>query len=119
MADQKLLKVSDIACGLFINMGYARAQIRDIAKSAGIATGAVYLLFASKKALLSFVIKRNITPGYADNGFPLPIDEDAFQGLENEVMSAFGLIMASLHSRCMDARLFTLFTFSCGKRGLM
>ncbi|MDL2237910.1 TetR/AcrR family transcriptional regulator [Christensenellaceae bacterium OttesenSCG-928-K19] len=89
MADTRIQKVSDVARRLFITEGYSRTQIRDIAKSAGISVGAVYLLFENKKVILDFVLKCGIDPAFLAQSHELPITQDAFPSLQNELMAAF------------------------------
>lgn len=89
MTDARLGKVKDIACRLFINEGYSRTQIRDIAKEAGISIGAVYLLFASKKAILDFALQCGIDPAAINKEYELPLCEDQFASMQNDLMVAF------------------------------
>ncbi len=89
MTDERVLRIKDCAQKLFITEGYARTQIRHIAKEAGISVGAVYLLFESKRAILDFVLKCGIDPAFAARDIALPVREGDFPGLQNELMAAF------------------------------
>lgn len=89
MKDHRLQKIYEEGSKLFINQGYSRTQIRDIVKVTGISTGALYSLFVSKKAILSFILKCTIEPDLIDFDFRLPIDENTFTNLEDEIMKAF------------------------------
>lgn len=89
MTDERVRKIKDIAGRLFINEGYSRTQIRDIAREAGISVGAVYLMFENKQAILDFVLKCGIDPAYIEQNYELPISQDSFPGLQNELMAAF------------------------------
>lgn len=55
-------EILDAALDEFIARGFDAARIEDIARSAGISKGAVYLYFPSKVALLRALIEREITP---------------------------------------------------------
>jgi hypothetical protein len=58
-------------------------------KVTGISTGALYSLFVSKKAILSFILKCTIEPDFIEYDFKLPINEDMFPDLEKEIIKAF------------------------------
>ncbi|MGB8450914.1 MAG: helix-turn-helix domain-containing protein [Anaerocolumna sp.] len=89
MKDYRFQKIYEEGSKLFINQGYSRTQIRDIVKVTGISTGALYSLFVSKKAILSFILKCTIEPDLIEYDFKLPIDEKSFPDLEKEIMKAF------------------------------
>jgi Transcriptional regulator len=87
MTDERLYKIFDAASRMFINQGYARTQMNQIAKAAGIAVGSMYHLFESKEAVYGFVIKCIISPEYIQSPLSLPISEKDFTGLEEEIQS--------------------------------
>lgn len=55
-------EILDAALDAFIAKGFDAARIEDIARSAGLSKGAIYLYFPSKTALLRELIEREITP---------------------------------------------------------
>jgi AcrR family transcriptional regulator len=89
MTDIRIKTIYDAASKLFISKGYSRTQINDIAHAAGISVGAVYNLFISKKAIFNFVLKCIIDETYIESDFSLPIKEDSFQGLSDEIIKLF------------------------------
>lgn len=89
MADIRLRKIFDEASKLFINKGYARTQMGFIAKASGISIGAIYSLFTSKKAIYDFVLKCVADKTYLDSEFELPIKEEDFFGLQEEIIQLF------------------------------
>src|SRR6218665_2701439 len=54
-------KVLDAARGLFAERGYEPATIRDIAKGAGMSTGAVFANFQDKAELFEAVLTEDMT----------------------------------------------------------
>lgn len=57
---------------VFLECGYRRAQISDIAKAMGVASGTVYLYVESKEALFDAVIRAGVSPQTAEQWeFPL------------------------------------------------
>lgn len=89
MADIRLRKIFEEASKLFINKGYARTQMGFIAKESGISIGAIYSLFTSKKAIYDFVLKCVADKTYLDSEFELPIKEEDFSGLHEEIIKLF------------------------------
>lgn len=81
--------IFDAASQLFINKGYARTQMRDIAKVIGLSTGMLYVYFTGKRDILSFLLKGTIDPAFVTQEFELPIRSDLFYSLDNEIMEAF------------------------------
>src|SRR5687767_3950067 len=55
-------EVLDAALDLFIEQGFERTRVDDIARRAGISKGAVYLYFPSKEAILEGLVRRAIVP---------------------------------------------------------
>lgn len=74
-------EVLDAALKLFTEQGYAKTTVEQIARSAGLSKGAVYLYFSSKEAILEGLVNRAIGPitgaafemiqGY--RGDPIPV----------------------------------------------
>lgn len=54
------------ALGHFIRDGYHAARLDDIARSANVSKGTVYLYFADKEALFKAVIRENLSPVLAE-----------------------------------------------------
>lgn len=77
------------ASHLFINKGYARTQMKDIAKEIGLSTGMLYVYFSGKEDLLHFIMKGTIDPAFINREFELPVDPALFDSLEDEIMEAF------------------------------
>ncbi len=59
-------RLIDAATRVFIELGYRRTQMEDIAVAAGIAKGTLYLYFESKEALFHCALQ------YADAPRPIP-----------------------------------------------
>ncbi len=55
-------EILDAAQALFVEQGFARSSMQDIAQRAGLSKGAVYLYFPSKDAVLEAVVHRSIGP---------------------------------------------------------
>lgn len=56
----------DAATGVFLDLGYRRAQMADVAARMGVAKGTVYLYVESKEALFHAVLR------HGDGGEPIP-----------------------------------------------
>jgi len=85
MIDSRITKIYDVASRMFIQQGYSLTQIDHIVKEAGISVGSLYDLFSGKKAILKFIIKCAIDPAFIDHDIKLPITEDLFENLNDEV----------------------------------
>ncbi|MCB8815305.1 TetR/AcrR family transcriptional regulator [Desulfosporosinus shakirovi] len=81
--------IFDAASHLFINKGYARTQMKDIAKEIGLSTGMLYVYFTGKRDILSFIMKGTIDPAFITQEFELPVCSEIFDSLDNEIMDAF------------------------------
>ena len=57
-AEQRQQEIIDAAVALFTERGYQDTSVQDIAAAAGVATGSVYIHFASKDALLHAINER-------------------------------------------------------------
>ncbi|MDG1117957.1 MAG: TetR/AcrR family transcriptional regulator [Flavimaricola sp.] len=55
-------EVLDAALSLFMEQGFARTSVEQVARRAGISKGAVYLYFESKEAILVGLVNRAIAP---------------------------------------------------------
>lgn len=89
MTDIRLRKIFEEASKLFISKGYARTQMSFIAKASGISIGAIYSLFTSKQAIYAFVLKCVADKTYIEGEFELPIKEEDFSGLQEEIIELF------------------------------
>ncbi len=87
--ENRMKLLYDAASHLFINKGYARTQMKDIAKEIGLSTGMLYVYFTGKRDLLSFLLKGTIEPVFVTQEFELPIRSELFDSLDNEIMKAF------------------------------
>ena len=81
--------IFDAASRLFINKGYARTQIKDIAKEIRLSTGMLYVYFKGKREILNFILKGTIEPAFITQEFEFPISSNLFKTLDNEVITAF------------------------------
>lgn len=85
MTDRRLRAVYDAASSLFVSRGYAGTQVSEIAERAGIATGSVYNLFASKAAILHFVLLGTLDTQYLDRDIPLPMAEAEHEAISGHL----------------------------------
>lgn len=89
MMDNRLQMINDIGSLLFIRQGYARTQMNHIAKQAGIAVGSMYHVFKGKKEVFQFIMKHVIDPSFSSKELTLPVAEENFINLEEEILSLF------------------------------
>lgn len=61
-ADARPNEVMDAALELFMKKGFAATRVEEIAASAGLSKGAIYLYFNSKEDILKGLIQRSIIP---------------------------------------------------------
>jgi AcrR family transcriptional regulator len=87
--EHRMQLIFDAASQLFINKGYARTQMKDIAKEIGLSTGMLYVYFTGKRDILSFLLKGTIDPSFITQDFELPIRSELFASLDHEIMEAF------------------------------
>ena len=87
--EQRLQQIFDVGVDQFINKGYARTQMKDIAQGVGLSVGTMYHYFVGKADILSFIMKNIISPGYLHGEFELPIDSKLFIHLDEELHSTF------------------------------
>lgn len=86
--ENRMRLIFDAASHLFINKGYARTQMKDIAKEIGLSTGMLYVYFTGKRDILSFILKGTIDPSFITQEFELPIRSEIFDSLDEEIMDA-------------------------------
>lgn len=87
--ENRMKLIFDAASHLFINKGYSRTQMKDIANEIGLSTGMLYVYFTGKRELLSFLLKATIDPSFLTQEFELPIQSQLFDNLDHEIMEAF------------------------------
>ncbi len=87
--ENRMRLIFDAASHLFINKGYARTQMKDIAKEIGLSTGMLYVYFTGKRDILNFILKGTIDPAFITQEFELPIRSELFDSLDNEIINAF------------------------------
>jgi AcrR family transcriptional regulator len=71
-SDTRLAGLVEAAAKVFIDQGYRRSQMADVADALGVAKGTIYLYVESKEALFDFVI-RHVDEGSAAVPQRLPI----------------------------------------------
>ena len=89
MENQRIWEIGEAAARLFLQRGYSRTQISDIAGAVGVSVGTIYHDFAGKKEILYFVLKRTVDPAFVDRTFIRPITDELFEGLDEELNEAF------------------------------
>ena len=85
----RLLQIYEISSNLFINKGYARTQIKDIADGIGMSVGTMYHYFIGKADILSFILKVTIDPEFIEQDFALPIQPLLFNTLGDDIKATF------------------------------
>lgn len=85
----RLLQIYEISSNLFINKGYARTQIKDIADGIGMSVGTMYHYFIGKTDILSFILKATIDPEFMEQDFALPIQPALFGNLGDDIKATF------------------------------
>lgn len=75
MTDSRLHSIYIQAGRLFNTKGYANTRVSEIAAATGIATGTMYNLFESKKAILTFVILTSFEKEHLNDEIEIPIKE--------------------------------------------
>jgi len=102
MLDLRLQQIYLSASKLFVHQSFSKTQVEHIVRETGISTGAVYDLFAGKKAIFQFVLQCTMNPDFIENSHQLPIAEIPFAQLEaqvhiclDEVVKRFGAPLRS------------------------
>jgi AcrR family transcriptional regulator len=60
--DARPAEIIESALNLFVDRGYAATRLGDVAKSAGVTKGTVYLYFANKEELFKAVVRETVLP---------------------------------------------------------
>ena len=100
--ENRLKLFYDAGSRLFINKGYARTQIKDIAREIGLSTGMLYQYFNSKRDILSFILKCTIDPSVLEQDFEYPVSSNLFKDLDDEIRAAFEANQAQLGTHLYD-----------------
>lgn len=87
--NERIKAITDAATLLFLQQGYSKTQISHIAKAVGVSVGTIYLNFAGKKEIMHFILKHTIAPDFMERDFELPITEEIFVGLEQDIVTLF------------------------------
>lgn len=87
--NERIKAITDAAALLFLQQGYSKTQISHIAKAVGVSVGTIYLDFTGKKEIMHFILKQTIVPDFMEQEFELPITEDAFDDLEQDIVTLF------------------------------
>lgn len=87
--NNRLYQIYEVSSNLFINKGYARTQIKDIADGIGMSVGTMYHYFVGKADILSFILKVTIEPEFMEQDFALPIQPVLFDNLGAEIKATF------------------------------
>jgi AcrR family transcriptional regulator len=72
-SETRLSDLVEAATRVFIEQGYRRTQMADIAEALGVAKGTIYLYVESKEALFDFVVRHLDEPGSVESRSRLPI----------------------------------------------
>lgn len=97
--------VIKVAIGVFLRYGYARTTIADIAKAAGLARTALYLIFSDKEAIFGAVIEEMVTEKLSDIRRGLPekssLDAKLRYACESWGAEGFELVQANPDAKDM------------------
>ena len=100
--ENRLKLFYDAGTRLFINKGFARTQIKDVAREIGLSTGMLYQYFTSKRDILSFILKGTIEPAVLEQNYEYPITSKSFKDLDDEIKAAFEVNQAQLGIHLSD-----------------
>ena len=84
--ENRLQVIYSAASSLFIDRGYMRTQIKDIADKIGMSAGMLYVYFKGKQEILDFILKCTIDPAFLKRDFIYPIGPELFLGLHEEII---------------------------------
>ncbi|WP_025023867.1 helix-turn-helix domain-containing protein [Companilactobacillus nodensis] len=100
--DNRLVKIFESACMLFINSGYPETKMKDIAQSAGISVGSLYDLFDSKKSLLDFIFISTLDKDNLTISHDFPIHEVSSSSLASKTKSTYEIYTKSFDSKLLS-----------------
>lgn len=86
---QRIHKIADAATSLFLTQGYGKTQISHIARAVGVSVGTIYHDFVGKEEILHYILQCAIDPAFAERDLPLPIRDDLFPELEQQIGETF------------------------------
>src|SRR5438552_535128 len=72
-SNTRLVDLVEAATKVFIDQGYRRTQMSDVAEALGVAKGTLYLYVESKEALFDFVVRHVEDATSIEASPPLPI----------------------------------------------
>src|SRR5271170_4731673 len=98
---QHIIKV---AISVFLQYGYARTTLADIARAAGLARTALYLMFSDKEAIFSAVVEAMVAEKLSDirHGLPERSSFDARLRFACESWGAEGFELVQAHPDAKD-----------------
>lgn len=100
-AEARPEEVLDAALDLFMEQGFAKTRVEDIARRAGLSKGAVYLYFESKEKILEGLVRRAIVP-IADNALSF------LEDYEGDPRIVITTVMTMLATRFHDPRVIAI-----------
>lgn len=106
--DDRFSNILEAATAVFIDAGYRRTQMADVAAAMGVAKGTLYLYVASKEALfdaaLRYVDNDDSAPDPPDLPIPTPRPEDTLAYVREELarQSALPSLNAALARRRVE-----------------
>src|SRR5215813_7228198 len=77
MPEDRLEQLVECATRVFVEQGYARTQMSDVAEALGVAKGTIYLYVESKEALFDLVCRYGDRPDDAEDAVDLPVPTPA------------------------------------------
>ncbi len=106
----RLRDLIQAASNVFLAKGYRQAQVADVARAMGIASGTIYLYVESKEALFDLVIRTTMEPDVLDIVWAFPIkarsDQSILQFIEAtlEKEARFPMLEKGHRSPTRDAK---------------
>lgn len=86
------------ALDLFVERGFAATRLEDVAASAGVSKGTLYLYFANKEELFKAVVRENVVPAIGEA-------ESVIDGYQGASVDLFREIMLGWWERIGDTKL--------------
>jgi AcrR family transcriptional regulator len=84
----RLRELIQAASNVFLAKGYRQAQVADVARAMGIASGTIYLYVESKEALFDLVIRATMQPDLLDSAWAFPIKAPSDQSILHFIQAA-------------------------------
>ena len=97
-------RVIKVAISVFLRYGYARTTLADIAKAAGLARTALYVMFSDKEAIFSAVVESMVAEKLSDirHGLPEKSGFEAKLRFACESWGAEGFELVQAHPDARD-----------------